>query len=164
MTKEQIAEKVVKDYCSMNQKENNTVFNTPISSVLEAPVSNSPYSFEDMDELEQSFALNDISFSRDDEIREIRERLTRLSGGRLANYWYYAKEDPEVAEAMAVLVKRLLEIGDEVLEEEGELTGCAMCSGDGYYPWAIVEIAQDMSCCHNLIAEEAIDYLEDIAA
>lgn len=161
MTTENIAEKVVKDYTGTQE---NSRFENAQASVLEAPVSNSPLSFEDMDELEQDDALCEIACSRDDEISEIRERLTRLSGGRLANYWYYAKEDPEVAEVMATLVKDLLRIGDEVLEAEGELTGCEMVAGDGYYPYAITEIAEEMSCTRELMAEEAIDYLEDIAA
>ena len=163
MYKNEIAEMAVKDIAAA--KESNINFenalpfgNPPID--LDAPVA-----FWDMDEIEQGYALFDISMSRDDEIREIRERLTELSGGRLSNYWHYAKENPEVAESMAGLIKSLLEIGDEILEAEGDLTGCVMVADDGYYPSSIVEIAEEMSCTSGLMASEAIDYLtEEIAA
>lgn len=162
MKKKEIAEMAVKDIAAA--KESNIGFENALP-FGNAPInSDEPLSFWDMDEIEQSYALSDISFSRDDEIREIRERLTELSGGRLSNYWYYAKENPEVAELMTVLIKDLLRVGDEVLEAEGDLTGCDMVADDGYYPSSIIEIAEEMSCTQGLMAGEAIDYLTDIAA
>ena len=162
MVTKEIAEMAVKDIAAA--KESNIDFENPLPFGNPPINSDEPLSFWDMDEIEQSYALFDISISRDNEIREIRERLTHLSGGRLSNYWYYAKEDPEVAELMTVLIKDLLKIGDEVLEAEGDLTGCVMVADDGYYPSSILEIAEEMSCTHGLMAGEAIDYFADIAA
>lgn len=163
MKANEIAEMAVKDIAAA--KETRTDFENALP-FSDAPInSDEPLSFWDMDEIEQGYALFDISISRDDEIREIRERLTELSGGRLSNYWHYAKEDPEVAELMTVLIKDLLKIGDEILDAESDLTGCAMVADDGYYPSSILEIAEEMSCTSGLMASEAIDYLtEEIAA
>ena len=162
MKANEIAEMAVKDIAAA--KESNIGFENPLPFGNTPINSDEPLSFWDMDEIEQGNALFDISISREDEIREIRERLTKLSGGRLSNYWHHAKEDPEVAELMTVLIKDLLKIGDEILEAESDLTGCAMVADDGYYPYSIIEIAEEMSCTQGLMAGEAIDCLTDIAA
>lgn len=107
--------------------------------------------------------LSNLSISRDAEIEEIKKELTELSGGRLSNYWYYAEKSKTVAAKMARLVKRLIRIGNEVLKAESDLTGCDMVAGDGYYPWAIAEIATEMAGC-EIDEERAEGWLETAVA
>lgn len=162
MKQNEIAEMAVKDFAAANEIntdfENTHAFaGTPAN--LDAPVA-----FEDMDELEQGIALNEIAMSRDEEIEEIKKELTELSGGRLSNYWYYARKSKTVAAKMARLVKRLVKIGNEVLEAEGELTGCVMVADDGFYPSSIEEIAQEMSCDRDADEETIKSLVEELAA
>ena len=162
MTKIKIAEMAVKDIAAA--KESNIDFENPLPFGNPPIDSDEPLSFWDMDEIEQGNALFYISISRDDEIREIRERLTELSGGRLCNYWYYAEKSKTVAAKMARLVKRLLKIGNEVLEAEGDLTGCVMVADDGYYPSSILEIAEEMRCSHDADEDTIKDLIDELTA
>ena len=162
MQKKKIAEMAVKDIAAA--KETRTDFenalpfgNPPIN--LDTPVA-----FEDMDEIEQGFALYDISMSRDDEIEEIKKEITKLSEGRLSNYWYYAEKSKTVAAKMARLLKRLVKIGNEVLEAEGKLTGCVMVPDDGYYPYSIIEIAQEMTCARDADEDTIKSLADDLVA
>lgn len=162
MAKKEIAEMAVKDIAAA--KETRTDFENALP-FSDAPINlDAPVAFEDMDEIEQGYALFDISISRDDEIREIRERLTELSGGRLSNYWYYAEKSKTVAAKMARLVKRLLKIGDEVLEAEGDLTGCVMVADDGYYPSSILEIAEEMRCSRDADEDTIKNLIDELTA
>ena len=162
MYKKEIAEMAVKDIAAA--KESNIDFENPLPFGNPPINLDEPLSFWDMDEIEQGNALFDISISRDDEIREIRERLTELSGGRLSNYWYYAEKSKTVAAKMARLVKRLLKIGNEVLEAEGDLTGCVMVADDGYYPYSILEIAEEMRCTRDADEDTIKNLIDDLSA
>ena len=162
MTKIKTAEMAVKDIAAA--KESNIDFENPLPFGNTPVNSDEPLSFWYMDEIEQSIALSNISMSRDYEIREIRERLTELSGGRLSNYWYYAKKSKTVAAKMARLVKYLLNIGNEVLEAESKLTGCVMVADDGYYPYSILEIAEEMTCSRDADEDTIKNLIEELTA
>lgn len=77
MTKNEIAEKVVKDFTAATNNNNSGVLPTPFSSVLEAPVSNSSYSLEDI----QLFRENMVYFGAEYVQRRFNGGSTLIPGG-----------------------------------------------------------------------------------